>query len=53
VLCVLSWVGLVWDLHTPPPHVLNSNRIGAKAVVVGDALPGTSIVQEPVETPAE
>jgi len=31
VLRVLSWVGLVWDLHTPPPHVLNSNRLDSKA----------------------
>jgi stearoyl-CoA desaturase (delta-9 desaturase) len=27
VLKVLSWVGLVWDLHTPPKHVLDSHRI--------------------------
>jgi len=27
VLKVLSWVGLVWDLHTPPQHVLDSHRI--------------------------
>ena len=55
ILRVLSWFGLVWDLHTPPPHVLNSNRIGSKAaaVAVTEALPGTPLVQEPVETPAE
>lgn len=27
VLKVLSWVGLVWDLHTPPPHVRNANLV--------------------------
>jgi stearoyl-CoA desaturase (delta-9 desaturase) len=26
VLKALSWVGLVWDLHTPPPHVRDANR---------------------------
>ena len=31
VLKVLSWFGLVWDLHTPPPHVLAANRIGSRA----------------------
>ena len=53
VLKALSWVGLVWDLHTPPPHVLNSNRVGAvKPVQVEGAL--TAPVLEPViETPAE
>ncbi|HKO53420.1 MAG TPA: acyl-CoA desaturase [Polyangiaceae bacterium] len=48
VLRVLSWVGLVWDLHTPPPHVLNSNRIGSK-VVVGEPLLETAIVETPAE----
>jgi stearoyl-CoA desaturase (Delta-9 desaturase) len=27
VLKALSWVGLVWDLHTPPPHVRDTNRL--------------------------
>ena len=27
ILKVLSWVGLVWDLHTPPKHVLESNLV--------------------------
>jgi stearoyl-CoA desaturase (delta-9 desaturase) len=31
VLKVLSWVGLVWDLHTPPPHVLASHRVADAA----------------------
>ncbi len=31
VLKALSWVGLVWDLHTPPPHVRASNRVPAGA----------------------
>jgi stearoyl-CoA desaturase (delta-9 desaturase) len=26
VLKALSWVGLVWDLHAPPPHVRDSNE---------------------------
>jgi len=48
---VLSWVGLVWDLHTPPPHVLHSNRIGSNApqVVVSEPLPSPSIVETPAE----
>jgi stearoyl-CoA desaturase (Delta-9 desaturase) len=41
VLKVLSWVGLVWDLHTPPKHVLDSHRISN--ATVGD---------EPAATPA-
>jgi len=51
VLRVLSWVGLVWDLHTPPPHVLHSNRIGSNApqVVVSEPLPSPSIVETPAE----
>jgi stearoyl-CoA desaturase (delta-9 desaturase) len=27
VLKVLSWVGLVWDLHVPPAHVRDANRV--------------------------
>ncbi len=27
VLKVLSWFGLVWDLHTPPERILNKNRL--------------------------
>jgi stearoyl-CoA desaturase (delta-9 desaturase) len=27
VLKALSWVGLVWDLHTPPPHVRDTHRV--------------------------
>ena len=27
-LKLLSWLGLVWDLRTPPEHVLFANRIG-------------------------
>jgi len=29
VLRLLAAVGLVWDLHTPPPHVLESHRVAA------------------------
>jgi stearoyl-CoA desaturase (delta-9 desaturase) len=51
VLVVLSWFGLVWDLHKPPPHVVNANRIGS---VVPDA-PSLQAALSPavVETPAE
>jgi len=31
VLKVLSWVGLVWDLHAPPRHVRDAQRIGSGA----------------------
>jgi len=30
-LKILSWLGLVWDLRTPPPHVLAANRIADAA----------------------
>jgi len=54
VLRVLSWVGLVWDLHTPPPHVLHANQIDEKTPVGAAVKPlaGASI-EAPVETPAE
>ncbi|HET7544302.1 MAG TPA: acyl-CoA desaturase [Polyangiaceae bacterium] len=54
VLRALSWVGLVWDLHTPPPHVLHANRIDseASAVGVGNSLADTTL-EAPAETPAE
>ena len=29
VLKALSWVGLVWDLHTPPAHVRDAQRVAA------------------------
>src|SRR5215813_15177302 len=33
VLRMLSWVGLVWDLKTPPLHVVrNEQRLGARVV---------------------
>jgi stearoyl-CoA desaturase (Delta-9 desaturase) len=51
VLVVLSWFGLVWDLHKPPPHVVTANRItgGAPAApVLHPVLDSAS-----VETPAE
>jgi len=28
LLRLLSAVGLVWDLHRPPEHVLGANRVG-------------------------
>ncbi|MEI9940601.1 MAG: acyl-CoA desaturase [Pseudomonadota bacterium] len=52
VLRVLSWVGLVWDLHTPPPHVLHANRIGAKAapvLAINEPLQAPGIVETPAE----
>lgn len=45
VLKVLSWVGLVWDLHTPPPHVLDSHR-------VADAPTSSEPAPSPVLAPA-
>ena len=36
VLKALSWLGIVWDLHEPPAHVLASNRIV-------DAAPGAQV----------
>lgn len=50
VLKVLSWVGLVWDLHTPPPHVLAANRIGSKAAPAPLLSP---MVESMGQTPAE
>ena len=33
LLCALSWIGLVWDLKTPPEPVLrNEQRLGAKVI---------------------
>ena len=33
LLCALSWIGLVWDLKTPPEPVLrNQQRLGAKVI---------------------
>jgi stearoyl-CoA desaturase (delta-9 desaturase) len=51
VLVVLSWFGLVWDLHKPPPHVVNANRIGS----VIPETPSLQAALSPavVETPAE
>jgi stearoyl-CoA desaturase (delta-9 desaturase) len=50
VLKVLFWMGLVWDLHTPPPHVLSANRIGSStpATILEPALETLGI-----ESPAE
>ncbi|HTA88722.1 MAG TPA: acyl-CoA desaturase [Polyangiaceae bacterium] len=49
VLRVLSWFGLVWDLHVPPPHVLNSNRIGSTPVPVLEPALEPIIVETPAE----
>ena len=54
VLKVLSWLGLVWDLHTPPPHVLNANRVGSVTVAAQAPVAlHAPVFDEPVETPAE
>lgn len=51
VLKVLSWVGLVWDLHTPPPHVRDSNRIGTVPAV--PAALSAPVLDPSLENPAE
>jgi stearoyl-CoA desaturase (delta-9 desaturase) len=51
VLVVLSWFGLVWDLHKPPPHVVNANRIGS--AVPRAQLLDAALSPAVVETPAE
>ncbi len=38
VLKALSWVGLVWDLHLPPPHVRDGNRV-AQGVPESESAP--------------
>ncbi|MEO6601907.1 MAG: acyl-CoA desaturase [Polyangiaceae bacterium] len=50
VLRVLSWFGLVWDLHKPPQHVIDSNRIGS---VTPNARAVPSLSADVLETPAE
>jgi stearoyl-CoA desaturase (Delta-9 desaturase) len=51
VLRVLSWLGLVWDLHVPPAHVQSSNRIGSVAVPLAE--PALALEPAIIETPAE
>ncbi len=53
VLRVLSWFGLVWDLHTPPPHVLAANRIGSNGGAVPVVQPALALERAVAETPAE
>jgi len=53
ILRALSWVGLVWDLHTPPPHVLNSNRVGSTPKPASVPASEPLLVPAVVETPAE
>ena len=53
VLRALSWLGLVWDLHTPPSHVLNSNRIGSVPAPLAEPELESSVLDSVVETPAE
>ncbi|MBL8613509.1 MAG: acyl-CoA desaturase [Myxococcales bacterium] len=53
ILKVLSWVGLVWDLHVPPKHVLESNLVagdGKHGEAKGDAVPALAA---PVTSDAE
>ena len=51
VLKALSWLGLVWDLHTPPPHVLNAHRVTSQVRPARSGQP--AIEPLTVETPAE
>jgi stearoyl-CoA desaturase (delta-9 desaturase) len=51
VLRALSWLGLVWDLHVPPAHVLSSNHIGSLTVPFAE--PALLLEPAVVETPAE
>jgi stearoyl-CoA desaturase (delta-9 desaturase) len=44
VLKALSWVGLVWDLHLPPPHVRDSNRVAD----VHEAKPAPTLAPAPL-----
>jgi stearoyl-CoA desaturase (delta-9 desaturase) len=47
-LKVMSWLGLVWDLHEPPKHV----RDAREARVDGDAIEGVPLVGAPEPSPA-
>ncbi|HEY4106800.1 MAG TPA: acyl-CoA desaturase [Polyangiaceae bacterium] len=57
VLKLFSWLGLVWDLHTPPPHVLNSNRIDHSETparsTLSPALEAVALERASVAPPAE
>ncbi len=54
VLKVLSWVGLVWDLHTPPAHVLAANRVEQKKAPGPPASdPALGPIAIPLESDAE
>jgi stearoyl-CoA desaturase (delta-9 desaturase) len=44
VLKVLSWLGIVWDVHTPPKKILDGNRIEK---------PEPEILAEPIASDAE
>lgn len=39
ILKVLSWFGIVWDLRTPPKHVLEGNRVKSRVRVQNLELP--------------
>ncbi len=44
VLKAMSWVGLVWDLHTPPAHVRDAHRVDRPAAA-------PALLKEPVIAP--
>jgi stearoyl-CoA desaturase (delta-9 desaturase) len=44
VLKVLSWVGLVWDLHLPPAHVRDANRIADVSQATEPVSPGAPVL---------
>jgi stearoyl-CoA desaturase (delta-9 desaturase) len=44
VLKVLSWVGLVWDLHRPPAHVRDSNRIADVSQATEPVSPSAAVL---------
>jgi len=44
VLKALSWVGLVWDLHTPPPHVRDSHRVADEARAGASPAPAPAVL---------
>jgi hypothetical protein len=53
VLKALSWVGLVWDLHAPPAHVRDSNRLAKvpATAVLPEVLPTAPLVAPSVSPP--
>jgi stearoyl-CoA desaturase (delta-9 desaturase) len=44
VLKVLSWVGLVWDLHTPPAHVRDAHRLASASAPAPSAAAAAAVL---------